>query len=494
MKKLIALILVLLLAATTFAGCSGSGNGGTSTVGGTSELSGEVTSPPEEGETEKAVSLKLPDGLDYEDQTINILVRTSSLSYHEADETASTIVGQAVYNRNSIVEDLLGVHFHHSHLNGFASGQKAFMTAIRNSIQMGDEDSYHIVSPTWYFGNELVIEGCYQDLQTVEYVDLTESYWWDGYGDYVTLNGKTYNATGDFSVDALECMLGCFFNTTLAQQYGFDPYSLVNSGDWTVANMMEMCQAVSTEDMGSGLSRYGLLIGTQGATALPNTCGSFYITKNEDDSCSVTVNNEKNQSLIDIYNIAIENGYMKYWSSTADIGVKRQMFTEGYGLFMMGCLQATETLRNSEMKYGVLPYPKYDTNQTDYISGTVGATVFAIPIGMSEETTDMCGAVLQACAYYSYHYVTPAYFETTLKLQRATDPDSYNNLELIRSTVVFDFAHIWMNVVKGGNGAFSVCLNDGSSLTTWYAKNGTAIETALGKLLDSSVFKPEKAN
>lgn len=489
MKKIISLFMALLLLLAVLTACSkdkGENMGTTETP---------KVSTTEPIDTEKAVTLNLPEGLDYNCRDINILVRTSSLEYHDYNEESSgTIVGQSVFERNAEVKELLNVNLVHFHMDGYASGQQAFATAIRTSISMGDDSSYNLVSPAWYFGNALIIEGCYRDLTTLDYIELDQSYWWDGYTDQVAINGKVYTATGDYSVDALQCMEAVFFNTTMATSYKLDnPYDLVKNGEWTIDRMLQMASLVkddlNNDNMYDTNDQMGLLLGVQAATVLPNTSGSFYITKTGANSYEVTIATEKNGSIIEKFVEAINNSSVYYWPTTGGLEEMKEMFANGKGLFMMNSFEGISKIRASSVKYGILPFPKYDTNQQEYITGTIGATVFAIPVGMNDENTEMCAAVLQAMGYYSYQYVTPAYFETTLQGQVARDSDSYANLELLRRTVVFDFGSVWMNVVKGANGGVCSCIADKSSLQTWYASNGGNIETELENLIIDPIFK-----
>ena len=186
---------------------------------------------------------------------------------------------------------------------------------------------------------------------------------------------------------------------------------------------------------------------------------------------------------------AINNSSVYYWSTTGGLEDMIKMFSDGKELFMMNSFEGVSQIRDSSVRYGILPFPKYDTEQQEYVTGTIGATVFAIPVGMNDEKTEMCAAVLQAMGYYSYQYVTPAYFETTLQGRVAKDSDSYVNLELLRRTVVFDFGSVWMNVVKGANGGVCSCIANKSSLQTWYASNGGNIETELENLINDPIFK-----
>ena len=58
-------------------------------------------------------------------------------------------------------------------------------------------------------------------------------------------------------------------------------------------------------------------------------------------------------------------------------------------------------------------------------------------------------AVIEALAYESWNSVTPAYFETALKVKYARDNDSAQMFDIIREGVSFDFGYIYTLPLSG---------------------------------------------
>ena len=76
----------------------------------------------------------------------------------------------------------------------------------------------------------------------------------------------------------------------------------------------------------------------------------------------------------------------------------------------MRCLQATcidriITLRSMQGDYGLIVYPKFDSSQQNYVTGTAGTAVLAIPNAVT--TPDCSGLVLEALCASFYQSVRP---------------------------------------------------------------------------------------
>ncbi|MBQ7384357.1 MAG: hypothetical protein IJV72_06165, partial [Clostridia bacterium] len=96
------------------------------------------------------------------------------------------------------------------------------------------------------------------------------------------------------------------------------------------------------------------------------------------------------------------------------------------------------TLRAMEVEYGVVPLPKYDTNQETY--GTSSEAVhsqFAIPRAGTQNTE--ASAVLELLCFETYRNVTLTYFESTLKAKNMKDGESTEMLDIVVASITCDF-------------------------------------------------------
>ena len=132
--------------------------------------------------------------------------------------------------------------------------------------------------------------------------------------------------------------------------------------------------------------------------------------------------------------------------------------------------------------YGILPIPKYDTNQKEYLSFVNGATPFVM-IGKSEKDPEFVGTIVEAMATYNYDKVTPKLFQVVTKLQAAQDPESAAMVDYIVRNRIWDMGYYadWdiTNLVRLG-------LMDGKyEISSDFATQGKAAERKLANLLRS---------
>ena len=141
-----------------------------------------------------------------------------------------------------------------------------------------------------------------------------------------------------------------------------------------------------------------------------------------------------------IYNLIVgENAYYVTQESLYD--TMFDVFTDGRALFSTMTLRLiSQYITEMEDAYGILPEPKYDTYQTEYLSFVNGSTSLVM-IGKTEKNTEFVGAIMEAMATYNYERVTPNMLQVGTKLQAAQDPVSAGMVDLIIRNRVFDLGY-----------------------------------------------------
>ena len=99
----------------------------------------------------------------------------------------------------------------------------------------------------------------------------------------------------------------------------------------------------------------------------------------------------------------------------------------------------------------------------------------------------MSSALMECLASESYRTVTPALFETGMKVKYATDNESAQMFDIIRETIVFDFGRVFTNSM--GSLTFSLFRDAvASKKDNWisiYEKNENKLTKALDKVVSS---------
>jgi hypothetical protein len=146
-----------------------------------------------------------------------------------------------------------------------------------------------------------------------------------------------------------------------------------------------------------------------------------------------------------------------YVTSEPQYATMFDVFSEGRALFSVLTLKLiSQYLSDMEDSYGILPIPKYDTYQKEYMSFVNGSTGLVM-VAKNTEDVDFVGAVMDGMAAYNYSHVTPNMFQVVTKLQVAQDPESARMVDLVIRNRVFDmgyFADLTVtNLVKSNLGA-----------------------------------------
>jgi hypothetical protein len=115
---------------------------------------------------------------------------------------------------------------------------------------------------------------------------------------------------------------------------------------------------------------------------------------------------------------------------------EKNMFLDGRVLFNDCTPFELQRLRAMETDFGILPYPKFDESQLNYVSRIEYYFTTQIPITNSD--VERAGVMLEALNSYSAKTVIPAFYEIALKAKHARDDDSAEMLELILNTLVID--------------------------------------------------------
>ena len=131
-------------------------------------------------------------------------------------------------------------------------------------------------------------------------------------------------------------------------------------------------------------------------------------------------------------------------------------FKTGKAIFLAHKLEsAMFHLRDMEGDYAVLPYPKANADQPQYLSNVNHwADCFvAVPSAVANDRIEFVGFMMEAMAAYSNKNLRPFIYESVLKYQRMNDVKSSAMVDVIMAGIVIDFAVIYdignlENIVK----------------------------------------------
>ncbi len=425
---------------------------------------------------------------DLEGLTLNFLTRPLGTSVYViftdicAGETTGEPLNDAIYTRNQRVAENYNVNF--TWVEGDASHAKKAVLA--------QEDAYAFVNIALNAHISLANSGYLIDLNLINEMNLSKSYWDANCNNLMSVCGKLYLAMGEINTMDDRYSWCYYFNQALAADFGLEsPYDAVENGTWTYEKMQMMAQSVANDINGDGVMNqddtWGVLSEDYGYYLTVLGSGLRCIEKDSDDKPYFSMNNDSMVSALEkVYNIYSNKDVTfiaEKWGSIASSNVWSEfiypMFMNSQSLFFMGHLDlATTTFRDMENAYGIIPTPKLDDSQENYwCSGTeYGMTAISIPVTNAD--TNTTAMVLEAMAAASVTTVTPAYYETVLLNKGLRDEQSLNMLQIIMNSKTFD-----LGFLNNWGGSQTLC----SGLKTAGGKFASVIATYEEKVINGLV-------
>ena len=355
-------------------------------------------------------------------------------NYFFADEQTGDAMNDAIYDREIMTEEYLGVD-----IGYICEGTIDDIGTKVTSMVMSGDSTYqltltHCIRQT----ANLMSQNMVCDWNSSPSVDLSREYWNQSCNDNLSLFGKQYFAVSDYMITSPNAI---FFNKEMITSYNLEnPYDLVRSNKWTLDKMMEMASVVTTDINGDSIydvnDQYGF--GCEGDWMMTSFFYSSEINftqKTNDGGLELALNNERTYTLIEkLDTLFNKSGDSFIWpfSSAEENTVK---ISSGRVLFHMETLDSIHKYRDTIVDFGIIPYPKFDETQDRYVNNDWSG-LMCIPTTAGD--LDMIGKVCEMLAYYSNDTTIPAYYDVLLGDKFARDDDSKEMLELIFDNIVYD--------------------------------------------------------
>lgn len=400
-----------------------------------------IESTYSEATGEAAPDYPLPEA-DFDGESFGILCRTEKKYEMDSESENGETLNDAVYQRNRNVEERYNINLECYDTAGSWDQRDNFYKVYTGSVMAG-EDIYDLVAYYEATAQVPISEGCMLDLNEIKSLDFSHEWWYPGYNDIMTINGKLYSCLGDAAMTTWEYPAVTFFNKNLMDRYGMEyPYQAVMDGKWTFDMLCELGMRVSEDLNGDGKldgeDLYGWITSDGMLRCMP-TSFDFPLCVVNDGVPELSVGSEKYYDVYDrVYNVLWENDWATVLNGSDDDG-RTTCFTEGRALFYSYDAKSVAELREMNDEFGILPYPKYNEAQDNYYTVVFdNHSVFCVPKTVKDP--ERSGLIMEAMGYESMRIVTPAYYEIMLRGKVARDDESRDMLDIIRDSFQFDFA------------------------------------------------------
>ena len=479
MKKNTALLLIIAMLTTAVLSSCGGG-----TTAETASETDPVDTVPAETEETRA-SHALPE-LDFGGASFHAsyLDWQEYAEYFFAQESTGDAMNDAIFERTTRVEETLNVDMTEV---GYAETDIAGQhNAIKASVRAGD-DAYQMALMHCFDG--MVSEGYLYAVNNLPYIDLDADWWKRETMDQLRLGKNYYYCASDYTIPV---PFAVYFNKDMITDYALDnPYALVREGTWTMDKMFDMGTAVTQDVDGDGKYSEGDVVGLalhNGALYVNfmHGAGQFCVSRGSDGKIQLDMNNERMISIVEKL-----HGYITQTSAAVitGSGTNEEQFgmMGGNLLFRLNSIAMGHHYRDVEENIGIVPYPKYDEAQADYISLNWGG-LMGIPASI--QNPEMVGAVVELLAWESENTVIPAYYDVMLDGKLARDEDSVEMLDLLFDSFAYDPG---MNFFGGASGMSNllwtmnslVAGQKSTDFVSFYTKNEKAAIDSIEKFYEA---------
>ncbi len=474
--RLAAFLLCALLLIPALISCGGNGGEETKDPAGDTTVAPDVTTEPVETE-ELPV---LPEEHTYDGYEFLILVGGYwTYNDFETNEEATDVLSQAKYNWIEKANEEFDIaitseaKYNFNATRGAGPGYQALADNYAASDPVYDASSI-----TSYDSAALALNGYISNLKEFEYIDLEKSWWDQKANEDIAINGKMYFTTGDIALVDNVTTHTILFNKGLVEESDklANPYDLVRADKWTYAAMIEMIKEVAEDvngdDKRNDLDKYGLLTWNDAGLQIFASAGERVSKVNADGEFELTIYNDRTVSLVDTYMGLVNDSEHVYNYQTGNgtsawDTIRTTMFDENRALFYMSTFQTISKHRDSNVDFGIIPFPKYSEDQKDYGHLVSAFHSQFISVPTFYEDADITGSVLEYLAYLGQDTVLPAYYEKTLKGTYIKDDESAEMLDIIYASHVFDLG-IYYRVGNLYSSLGSVFTNKKLTLTFVY--------------------------
>lgn len=464
--------------------CSGSGtNNDNQNTAGNSDNETEI----DETEAETKLADDLPE-TDLNGYEFRIYVSNEEMSkFFYTDEVDGEIVNDSI--RTAILNTENRFDCSITAIIQNATDEGMYSNAVRNSITAND-NLFDVAEMHDTISGAMSLENLFLNLPEIPHLNFDQPWYPSNAIDSLTVDGKLYLYSSAMSYKGLHQTRILYMNKTLLNNYGLaSPYEDVFNGAWTLDKL-----AVLTKDAYNDLNSNGIkdeddffgFTVHQWFDGWMDSLGLNAVVSDPENVLAIGIGDERTYTAVEkMYNWVFGGNdvYICKFKG-GDTLSESDIFSAERSLITYGEISTSyTTYRLTDVDYGMLPFPKLDESQENYISFYTDR-FFIVPT--SCQNTDTVGLMLEAMSAEGYREVYPAYYEIALKGKYAQDSESVKILDIINNSRQMSFSYVYFDhPFKSIFGNLFSNSNPSADFASFYQKNLKMAEKTVAKLIDT---------
>lgn len=472
-KKKLALFLAILTVVGSMASCAQDepDTKKTDESGDTEQQNATDGESAEESEAESPIPPR-----NFNGYTFRFLNGNTSYEHNELiiEEETADLIDNSFYLRNAKVSEYFDITLSEKISN---SPQADYSQSV-----LSDDYSFDVATLRMEWAFPVVVENQAVNWAQIPNIDLTQDYWVQDSVKTFSLMNNVYFAVSAFDITHYDSVRAFAFNKALIEEYRLEsPYDLVREGKWTLDKLMEMAMTVANDADGDGKWTTDDMYGVSSSsnifinTLMTGIDSVLSISKDENDLPYFNLEEEYY-----VNRIQRVSELMKERSNGLIPTVNNDNnFISGHTLFLCSLICGISNCREMEDEFGIIPTPKWDEEQEEYIN--LGGSPFFMVVPIVSDNLDRTGAIMEGLAYYSVGIIDEAYYERLLKGRTSRDVESTDMVDLIFSTL--KYYHPLANSYLNAPMADDLIWNSSTRISSYFA----AVRKKINKEIDEAL-------
>ena len=376
---------------------------------------------------------------------------------------SSDLLQQAIYDRQKLTEEMLGVKIEIVKEPGSWDSRNTFIQRLKTNVDNQDH-AYDLVgqyTPAAAIG---AMAGLYMPLGKTKYFNSDHEWWHGDIVESCSINNNLYFVTGSITPTLVRNIGAMMYNLDIGESLGLpDIYQLVDNKQWTFDKFHEIIVGANASGNADGSKTYSFTIPNNGAYDNFFYAGGFRFVDVDKTSGALSISATlEGQPMVDWF-----ERWQSFLVNNDDVAIlpindSMSGFTVEGSLAHMGNLADVQNfLRDVEFNFAIFPTPTRQEGDDYHTLLGMWVTYYSIPRDV--KNPDMSSAVLETMGYYGYTSLTPTFYKEAFQLRYLETEKNAKILDLLHDTLTYDTGRMFADELN----VFSLFRKASSDTESW---------------------------